>query len=162
MDQSIISAAAGLTGSLLGGMSTFAASWLTTRAQHRTQTVVQRAQHLEKLYAKFIREASRHLVSAWGHQMQEPEALAGIYSLLERIRLTSSAPVVSAAENLMRQVVAAYAEPNRSYEELQRVVTTGHIASPLTKFSACCRVELRGLGEKFPTREPSVSGAEID
>ena len=104
MEQSIISATAGLAGSLLGGMSTFAASWLTTRAQHRTQTTVQQAARRESLYAEFINHASRHLVKAWGHQLQRPQGLVGLYSLLERIRLTSSDTVIAAAERVVHEI----------------------------------------------------------
>jgi hypothetical protein len=123
-------------------MSTFAASWLTTRRQHHTQSTIQLAARREKLYAEFISEASRHLVNAWGHEMSSPDSLAGIYSALERIRLTSSAAVVGAAERVMQQVVAAYNAPNKTYDELQRLVMQGGIASPLTEFSDSCRREV--------------------
>ena len=146
MEHSSVSIIAGLTGSLLGGMATFAASWLTTRRQHHTQTSIQRATRHERLYAEFIGEASRHLVSAWGHDMNNPESLAEIYSGLERIRLTSSGPVIGAAEAVMQQVIAAYTAPNKSYEELQRLAIRGEIASPLTDFINTCRNEARTLG----------------
>jgi hypothetical protein len=146
MEQSIISAVAGLTGSLLGGMSTFAASWLTTHRQHRTQTFIQQAARREQLYAEFIREGSRHLVNAWGHEMGSPENLADIYSTLERIRLMSTPNVVSAAESVMQQVVAAYTAPNKTYDELQNLVMDGSIVSPLTKFSNACRAEFIARG----------------
>ena len=142
MEQSIISAMAGLSGSLLGGMSTFAASWLTTRRQHHTQTFIQQAARREKLYADFITEASRHLVNAWGHDMRSPESLADIYSTLERIRLISSASMVSAAEKVIQQVVAAYNAPNKTYDELQKLVMREGMVSPLTEFSHACRTEL--------------------
>jgi hypothetical protein len=123
-------------------MSTFAASWLTTRRQYQTQSTIQLAERREKLYAEFISEASRHLVNAWGHEMSSPDSLAGIYSALERIRLTSSPAVVGAAERVMQQVVAAYNAPNKTYDELQRLVMQGGIASPLTEFSDSCRREV--------------------
>ncbi len=139
MEQSFISAVAGLSGSLLGGMSTFAASWLTTRRQHQTQSTIQLVARREKLYAEFISEASRHLVKAWGHEMNSPDSLAGIYSALERIRLTSSTAVVDAAERVMQLVVAAYNAPNKTYDELQRLVMQGGMASPLAEFIDSCK-----------------------
>ena len=146
MEQTLMTVAAGLTGSLLGGMSTFAGSWLSSRRQHKTQTSIQQAARREKLYADFISEASRHLVNAWGHEMHSPESLVDIYSALERIRLTSSATVIAAAERVMQEVVAAYNAPNKAYDELQQMVINGHISSPLTDFSKACRVEVRSLG----------------
>lgn len=141
MEQSIISAVAGLTGSFLGGFSTFAASWINTHRQHQTQRYVQQAARREQLYAEFISHASKHLVLAWGHGMHSPESLAEIYSVLERIRLLSSAEVIAAAEHVMKQIVAAYNAPNKDYEELQRLVMEGGIGSPLAQFSAECRKE---------------------
>jgi len=142
MEQSIISATAGLCGSLLGGMSTFAASWLTTRAQYRTQTTVQQAAHRERLYSEFISEASRHLVRAWGHQLHRPQGLVGLYSILERLRLTSSDAVIGAAELVIHDIIAAYGAPNRTYDELQQRVADGDVDTPLTRFSKACRAEL--------------------
>jgi len=145
MDHSIIAATAGLTGSLLGGMSTFAASWLTTRAQHRIQTTVNQASHRERLYADFIREASRHLVRAWGHQLQRPQGLVGLYSILERMRLSSSDAVIAAAETVMQEIISEYNAPNRTYDELRRYVASGEVGTPLTRFSQACRAELNAL-----------------
>ncbi len=140
MEQSIISAAAALSGSLVGGISTFAASW----ARHRTQTSIQQAARREELYAEFIKEASRHLMNAWGNQIQSPESLVGIYAALERIRLISSAAVVRAAEGVMQEVVSAYNAPNKTYAELQRIVMNDGISTPLTEFTQACRAELGG------------------
>ena len=146
MEQSIISAVAGLTGSLLGGMSTFAASWLTTRRQHHTQKSIQQTARRELLYAEFIGQASQHLVKAWGNEMQSAESLVDIYSALERIRLLSSDAVIRAAERVMQQIVAAYVAPNKSYEELQILVMRGGMASPLAEFNAECRREVLSHG----------------
>ena len=85
-------------------------------------------------------------MSAWGHDMNSPESLADIYSALERIRLTSSSPVIGAAEAVMQQVIAAYSAPNKTYEELQRLAIRGEIASPLTEFISTCRNEAHTLG----------------
>lgn len=158
MDQSIISATAGLTGSLLGGMSTFAASWLNTRAQFRTQTTVQQAAHRERLYADFISKAARHLVRAWGHQLQRPQGLVGLFSLIERMRLTSSDPVIAAAERVIRHITAAYNAPNKTYDELRTIVLHGDVDSPLTEFSKACREEIRSLSGSVSSSAPSGHG----
>jgi hypothetical protein len=159
MEQSIISAAAGLTGSLLGGMSTFAASWLTTRAQFRTQTTVQQAAHRERIYAEFISKASRHLMKAWGHQLQRPQGLVGLYSLLERMRLTSSDAVIAAAERVIHDILAAYGAPDRPYDDLRDMVASGEVDTPLTQFSKACRAEMRTLtpaGSRLLAGNPAV------
>jgi hypothetical protein len=70
MDIAILSASSGLIGSLIGGVSTFAASWLTQRRALRNQTFVQHALQGQALYSDFIIEASKRLMEAWNHQAE--------------------------------------------------------------------------------------------
>jgi len=67
MDPAILSATSALFGSLIGGASTLAASWLTQRGQLRVQALVHEAAKREALYAEFICEASKRLTEAWSH-----------------------------------------------------------------------------------------------
>jgi hypothetical protein len=67
MDSAILSATAALFGSLIGGASTLAASWLTQRGQLRAQALIHEAVKREVLYAEFISEASRR-----SHRCLEP------------------------------------------------------------------------------------------
>ena len=76
MDSAVLSATSGLIGSLVVGVSTFAASCLTTRTQYRAQTLVQRAVKREALYAEYVAEATSRLANAWSHQAAGPEVIA--------------------------------------------------------------------------------------
>jgi hypothetical protein len=145
MDPAILSATAGLVGSLVGGVSTFAASWLTQRGQLRTQTLVQQAVKREALYAEFIVEASKRFAEAWAHQAENPEVVAGLYSVVERMRLTSSDKVIDAADQVVRYIIDAYAAPDRTFEDLRRQVLGEEFRDPLRDFSEACRTELRAL-----------------
>ena len=145
MDPAILSATAGLIGSLVGGVSTFAASWLTQRGQLRMQTLVQQAVKREALYAEFIAEASKRVAEAWSHQAESPDAIAGLYAAVERMRLTSSTEVIAAAEEVMRQVIDAYAAPDLTFEDLRRSLRGGEFRDPLRAFSEACRAELQSV-----------------
>ena len=113
MDPAIISATAGLVGSLVGGVSTFAASWVTQRKLIGAQTRIHRARQRQKLYSEFIIEATRRLAEAWNHQAEGPEVVSNLYSAVQCMRLVSSSMAVECAEEVMRGVIAAYAEPNK-------------------------------------------------
>jgi hypothetical protein len=147
MDPAIISALSALIGSLIGGVSTFAASWLTQHRQLRIQLLLQEAAKREKLYADFIIEASKRLTEAWGKQAEGPDVLAGLYAAMERIRLISSGPVLRAAEQVIRKVVGAYADPNRTFDEMRKHLEgiSHHWDNPLEDFTEACRGELHGL-----------------
>jgi hypothetical protein len=61
MDPAMLSATAALIGSIIGGVSTFSASWLTQHRQVRINLLLQEAAKREKLYAEFVqRQRSRH------------------------------------------------------------------------------------------------------
>ena len=145
MDPAILSAASALAGSLIGGVSSLAASWLTQRRQFRTQTLVHEAVKRETLYAEFIIEASKRLTDAWSHQAESPEVLAGLYSALERMRLTSSTEVIRVADEVVRRVIEAYAEANKTFDELPELVRKEDEFDPLRDFAEVCRTELRAL-----------------
>ena len=113
MDSAILSASAGLIGSLIGGMSTFAASWLTQRQVLRTQTLMQNAMQRQAIYSDFIIEASKRLTEAWSHKAEGPEVIAGLYSAVARMRLTASSEIIKRAEQVILGIIAAYADPNR-------------------------------------------------
>jgi hypothetical protein len=120
MDAAILSASAALIGSLIGGVSTFAASWLTQRRMLRTQTIMQHAMQRQALYSDFI--ASKRLTEAWNHQAEGPEVIAGLYSAVARMRLTSSGEIIKRAEQVIRLIIAAYADPNRTFDEFKQHV----------------------------------------
>jgi hypothetical protein len=98
MESAILSASAGLIGSLIGGVSTFAASWVTQHKLLGTQTRLHHVGKRQKLYSEFIIEATRCWAQAWNHQADGPEVISNLYSAVERIRLVSSSRVVDCAE----------------------------------------------------------------
>lgn len=149
MDSAILSAASAVLGSLVGGLSTFTASLLSTRRQYRTQTIVQQVARRETLYAEFIVEASKLLADSWTHQ-PSPDAIAGmagLYSAIERMRLTSSDRVIGAAEQVIHDVMDAYSAPTKTFEELRAALRDGMGRDPLRHFSEACKADLRALHE---------------
>jgi hypothetical protein len=145
MDPAILSAVSALTGSLIGGVSTLTASWLSQRGQFRAQALVHEAVKRETLYAEFIIEASKRLTEAWSRQAESPEVVAGLYSALARMRLTSSSEIIRVAEQVARFVIEAYAEGNKTFDELRELVQKEAEFDPLRDFAEACRTELRAL-----------------
>jgi hypothetical protein len=143
MDTAMLSASAGLVGSLIGGVSTFAASWATQRRLIGAQVRLRHARQRQKLYSEFIVEATERLAEAWNHQAEGPEVVSGLYATVQRMRLVSSHRVVECAEEVMRGVIAAYAEPNRTFDELRQHVQQGNSTNDkLKEFTDACRKEL--------------------
>ena len=72
MDTAYISAVAALAGSIIGGLTSLATSWVTQRTQARAGELTRNRRRREKLYGQFIDEASRLYIDALGRD----EALA--------------------------------------------------------------------------------------
>jgi hypothetical protein len=64
---------------------------------------------------------------------------------MERMRLISSTAVVSAAERVIRKIVDAYADPNRSFDEIRKHLEVRGNAEPLKDFTEACKLELDAL-----------------
>ncbi|HEY2598576.1 MAG TPA: hypothetical protein VGJ79_08865, partial [Candidatus Dormibacteraeota bacterium] len=94
MNPSIISAASGLIGSLIGALSSLASTWLGQQGQLRAQLRAQDAAKREALYVDFMAEASKRLAEAVFHQTQDPAVIVGLYADIERMRLMSSRQVI--------------------------------------------------------------------
>jgi len=144
MDPAMLSATAALVGSLIGGVSTFAASWLTQHRQLRLQILFQEAAKRETLYADFIIEASKRLTEAWYKQAERTDIFAALYAAMERMRLISTPPVVDAAENVIRKIMEAYADSNRTFDDMRQRVGSDW-DDPLREFTEACKAELDAL-----------------
>ena len=71
MDTAYISAIAALSGSIIGGLTSLAASWVSQNAQARTQMLLESKSRRQELYKAFIEEAAKlygdALISAEDH-----------------------------------------------------------------------------------------------
>ena len=144
MDPAVISATSALFGSLVGAISSFATTWLTQSNQVRAQWRISMAGKREALYGEFIREASRRLADALGHQADSPDVIVLLYASIGQMRLVSSREVIKAAEDVARLVMDAYAAPNQSFMDFRESVAAQSL-DPLSIFGDACRLELSAI-----------------
>jgi hypothetical protein len=155
MNPAYITAFAALAGSVIGGFTSFASTWLTQTKQARVGALTGDKKRRQKLYREFIDEASRLFAQALEHDKAQVADLVRIYAMINRMRLWSSPPVIDAAEKLVRLVIDTYLEPNKTFVELYDKLHSGAI-DPLRKFSEACRRELETLGSA--ERRPGFGG----
>jgi len=147
MEAAYISALAALAGSAIGGLTSFATSWMTQQAQARTQRVANEKEKREALFGRFLDEAAKLYADALQSKREDAAALMiGIYALTNRIRLSSSARVVESADAVARIIMDAYLSPNMTLQEVRNRWVERHI-DPLRDFSEACREELRIFGK---------------
>jgi hypothetical protein len=144
MDPAILTATAAVLGSLAGGAASLATAWLSQKTQAKRESVQVETRKREQLYADFLTECSRLALDALDHTLDRPDTLQLAYTLVNRIRLTSSDSVLHAAEAAIQEVLARYRAPNIPIEKL-RDMPLAEIHDPLKAFSEACRHELQSL-----------------
>ena len=142
MDAAIITALAAVSGSIVGGLASFATTYFTQRNQAHRDFLSRDVAHREELYAQFIKETTNLYVDSLDKPLTNPTALIGVFSLVGRIRLTVGDKVLLAAETVMDTIVDSYNRPPIKFEEVYKVWRKEHI-DPLKEFTEACREELK-------------------
>jgi len=145
MDGAYISALAALAGTAIGGLTSFATSWITQQAQARAQRLAAERDARAALFGRFLDEAAKLYSDALQSRRDDMTGLIGIYALTNRIRLMSSPQVVEAADTVCRIIIDTYLAPNITMEEMRANWVDGHV-DPLRDFSEACRLELQTFG----------------
>lgn len=140
MDVSYVTAFAALGGAALGGFTSFATSWTTVRVQMTADRSATSKSRRQKLYKKFIEEASKIYGDALVHDKLELGGLIGLYALISRMRVLSSSTVIEHATRVARTITDIYHQPNKTEEELEAMIRNGQI-DLLKGFSDACREE---------------------
>ena len=144
MDATIVTAMAGVFGSLVGGSATVATAWITQRTLSKRELIGAEIRQREALYGEFIREGSRLVMDSFVRTLDKPEMLLSLYELINRIRLSASDAVLAEADHVLRQITEQYFSTNLSVEEMRALVQSGS-ADPLKSFGEACRVELKSM-----------------
>ena len=145
MNPAFISAFAALTGAIIGGLTSFATSWFTQRAQIQSADRQARRAKLEALYNEYISVAAGLYVDALTHQTEDPWKIVPLYALGSRMRLVSARAVTDAAIRIDDHIVETYPGPNRTLQESRDLMREGGIKTLLIAFSEACRADLDDL-----------------
>jgi len=140
MDSGYITALAALGGAALGGLTSFATSWTTLRAQMKAKLSDSSKSKRQKLYKTFIDDAARIYGDALIHDKLETTGLINLHALVSRMRIVSSGPVIETAVNVVKVITETYSQPNKSPEEIEAMISNGSV-DILQSFSEACRDE---------------------
>ena len=144
MNAGYISAFAALAGSLIGGLTTFAAAWVTQRQQANVQWLLQEKTRRQELYQQFIEEASKLYVDALIHDQAAIPPLVSLYASINKMRVVSNPGIAERADKLVRMIVDTYVLPNKTLPELRAMMESGAL-DLLREFSEACGDELDAL-----------------
>jgi hypothetical protein len=145
MDSTIVTALAGVLGSLVGGSATAATAWVSARAHGKRELLAAEMKKREALYGEFINECCERAIDSFKRSFDEPEVFLKAYELLNRIRLCASATVLQEAEKAVAVIMDQYSASNLSLEEMRALMRQGVNADPLRPFAEACRAELKAM-----------------
>jgi hypothetical protein len=144
MNPTSLSALAALSGSAVGGLTSFFSSWLGQSAQLRTQLFLNDKGRRQELYREFVDEASKDYIDSITTNTPDLTRLVALYALISRMRSASSPKVIEEAEKVAQLIVRSYPEPNMTFADLRSMINANAI-DPLRHFSESCREELETL-----------------
>lgn len=140
IDPSLVTAFAAVMGSLAGASASIFTTWMTQRNQNLRERSQVELRRRELLYGEFIAEGFKLAAEAVEHSLDHVASLSNLHTILGRIRLVSSDPIVEAAENCCRFLFELYVGENLSPEEIRDTIRNSD--DPLKEFATKCRIEL--------------------
>lgn len=140
MDSGYITALAALGGAALGGLTSFATSWTTLRTQMKAKRSASSKSKRQKLYKAFIDDAAKIYGDALMNDKLETTGLIDLHSLVSRMRIVSSGPVIETAVKVVKVITETYSQPNKSPAEIEAMISNGSV-DILLSFSEACRDE---------------------
>jgi hypothetical protein len=143
MDAAFISAISALAGSVVGGLTSGVTTWLAHRSQFRSETRMHTVTQREDLYRDFIVAASNAYGQAITTTEPDIKDVVALYSLLRRMSIVSTAPVIASAKQTVEFIIDTYFAPIRSIAELHALMKSGEAIDPLREFAELSRDELR-------------------
>src|SRR5215472_9064078 len=100
MNPVFLPAVAALTGSAIGGLTSFLSSWLGQSGQIKAQLLLNDKARRQELYRDFINAASERYVHALMSDAPDPGQLVSLYAMVSRMRTLSSLEVCEEADKI--------------------------------------------------------------
>ncbi len=145
MDVAYLSALSALGGSVVGGLISGVATWLSQREQAAAGKRAHDQARLEDLYRDFILAASKAAGDALTSNDPKIQDIVALYAMISRMRVLSSPQIVACADNIIGVTLDTYFAPNKTISELQEMMKKGggKGVDVLKEFSELAREELR-------------------
>src|SRR5580698_9520015 len=144
MDSTLTSVLAALSGSVIGASTPVVSNFVLQRSVTQRELTNREIAQREEIYSEFICLGTRCYAKALSQNLKDIEEIAGMYALVNRIRLFASNGVLEAADKFVKNLVEKYGESNMSIDEIASLALKQHPA-PLNDFALKCRAELRKL-----------------
>lgn len=144
MDPTYINALSALGGTVVGALSSFSTTWLTTHAQNRSANLRAQISMRQDLYGRFMDELASMLGKALKSDAVDWTQVSTAYALKGRIIVVSSPDVAAKAEEAIKFVVGVMLAPIHTDEEIAQSLDTDKL-DIIGDFARLCRAEIERL-----------------
>jgi hypothetical protein len=145
LDPAVIAATSGVVGSMVGALSSLGTTFMTQRLQARRERVSLELAKREELYGEFIKEATPMFADSIEKTEFDPGKIFDLYSILGRIRLSSSDEVLREAEGVIANLMKWYSNPVMGVRVLMEQAARHEVSDPIELFTQACRRERDNL-----------------
>jgi hypothetical protein len=145
MDSSIIAALSAILGTTVGGLTSFATTFLNQRYAVRRDILAKDVANREELYSVFLKEVASLYFDSINRtidDVSQQTSLIKMYSLVGRIRMISSQEVLTAAEKVTEDVIESYKRPPMTFQEQLKLWGPD---DPWHVFTKACRAERQNM-----------------
>jgi len=140
MDIAYISAFSALGGSVIGGLTSAITAWLSQRDQIKAGQYSHNMSRREDLYRDFVIAASKMHADTLMNKEPQIQEMVALHTMINRMRMLSSARTIAAAEKLARILADSYLVPDKTPRDLREIIKAGGV-NPLKDFSEAARKE---------------------
>lgn len=144
INPAYLPAIAALTGSAVGGLTSFLSTWLGQNGQIRAQLLLNDKARRQELYRDFVNAASALFVDSLMSDSPDPGKLVALYAMVSRMRTISSHEVSEEADKVVKSIFENYGKPNKDIAGIQTMVNE-QAFDPMREYSQACRRELEKL-----------------
>jgi hypothetical protein len=141
MNDAYVSVIAALGGSAMGALGGVTTTWLNLRAQDFAYRLEHSVSRRRDLYGEFMEESARLFSDALTHELEDASKFVRLYSLVNKLRLFAPVDVLSAADEVMRSILAIYARPAKDLKALTTQADQQDL-DILRRFADVCRKDL--------------------
>ena len=146
MELAYVSAFAALGGSVVGGLISGTATWLSQWAQVQAGNRAYQISHREELFRDFILVASKAHGQAMLSNQPDLQDLATMYGAINRMQVLCLPRTVECAQRVAHATLETYLQPNKTFPDILVMMKTGVGLNPLSEFAEAARKELQTLG----------------
>ena len=144
-DSSLLVAGAAVAGSLVGALASLGTSIVNQRLQSRRERTAAELIESRELYGRFIEESAGLFLHSLGESSVDIAGMTRLFSIVARIRLTSTERVLKAAEAVTRNLLDSYLRsPVEAGEFILASVRDQKGLDPLNEFTG-----VKGGGKRY-------------